>query len=234
MAGPPPADPRPPLLLVCALGIERFALRGALRRAGASGSDPDVAVLSTGMGPRAATESVRGALRGQPRTTVLGTGFCAGLAPGILPGDVVVAAEVRDASEVNGGAAVPCPEAEALARALRARGLRVHVGPLASTDHVVRGKERAALHSTGAVAVDMESAAALSTALSVGNRTVAAARVVVDTPEHELARLGTLRTGITAYRHLRAAVPAFIDWHRIPAGTEPALTKHHPLSPEVS
>ena len=72
----------------------------------------------------------------------------------------------------------------------------------------------AALHSTGAVAVDMESAATLRTAVRHGVRPVAAVRVIVDAPEHELVRIGTVRGGISAFRVLRAVLPAFYDWHR--------------------
>jgi hypothetical protein len=43
---------------------------------------------------------------------------------------------------------------------------------------------------------------------------VTAVRVVVDTPEYELLRVATLRTGITAFRVLRSALPAFLEWHR--------------------
>ncbi|MGQ4412354.1 1-hydroxy-2-methyl-2-butenyl 4-diphosphate reductase, partial [[Kitasatospora] papulosa] len=80
--------------------------------------------------------------------------------------------------------------------------------------HVVRGAERAGLRAAGAVAVDMESAATLRTAVRTGPRPVAAVRVVVDAPEHELVRIGTVRGGISAFRVLRAVLPAFHEWHR--------------------
>jgi nucleoside phosphorylase len=238
MAGSTP--PYPPLLLVCALGIERMALRGGLRRAtgkAEKGAPPLAGVLRTGMGPRAAAEAVRAAMPLRAPTAVVATGFCAGLAPGMHPGDVVVAREVHDACGAIGGTTVACPEAERLSSVLRDHGLRVHLGTMASADHVVRGQERAVLHSDGAIAVDMEAAATLGTALEAGDpagRTVAAVRVVVDTPEHELVRIGTLRTGLLAFRTLRAAVPALLDWHRTSAGLPPAPTKHRPLSQEVS
>lgn len=38
--------------------------------------------------------------------------------------------------------------------------------------------------------------------------------VVVDAPEHELVRIGTVRGGISAFRVLRAVLPAFFEWHR--------------------
>jgi nucleoside phosphorylase len=99
-----------------------------------------------------------------------------------------------------------------LARAVPGR--TVHTGPLTGSDHVVRGHERSALLATGAIAVDMESAATLLGAVRPGPRPVAAVRVVVDAPEHELVRIGTFRGGISAFRVLRTVLPAFFEWHR--------------------
>jgi len=90
----------------------------------------------------------------------------------------------------------------------------VHTGPLTGSDHVVRGQERADLRATGAIAVDMESASTLLSAVRAEPRPVAAVRVVVDAPEHELVRIGTVRGGISAFRVLRAVLPAFYEWHR--------------------
>ncbi|WP_434599296.1 1-hydroxy-2-methyl-2-butenyl 4-diphosphate reductase [Streptomyces sp. A5-4] len=198
-----------PLLIACALGIERFALRGG-HRGGAPGP---VTVLRTGMGPRAAEAAVTRMLgSSQDRgTAVIAAGFCAGLAPGMHPGDLIVAEETRDfrgSTACTGHALL----AEALARAVPGR--TVHTGPLVGSDHVVRGAERADLRATGAIAVDMESAATLWSALRAGPRPVAAVRVVVDAPEHELVRIGTVRSGISAFRVLRAVLPAFHEWHR--------------------
>ncbi|MDF3302759.1 phosphorylase family protein [Streptomyces tropicalis] len=202
-------DGTAPLLIACALGIERLALRLGDARDAAG----PVTVLRTGMGPAAAERSVAGALSGPSRAgaAVLATGFCAGLAPGMHPGDLVVAEETRDPR-----GAVPCAGTdllvEELARTLPAR--TVHTGPLVGSGHVVRGPERAALAATGAVAVDMESAATLLAAVRAGARPVAAVRVVVDAPEHELVRIGTVRGGISAFRVLRSALPTFFEWHR--------------------
>ncbi|GAA3158843.1 MULTISPECIES: 1-hydroxy-2-methyl-2-butenyl 4-diphosphate reductase [Streptomyces] len=210
MTGGPPPEGEPPLLIACALGIERFALRGG----GRATTAPARVTLRTGMGPGAAERAMERALApGAPtaHSPVIASGFCAGLAPGMRPGDVVVAERTRDhrpdASEVicHGGP---------LAEALRSRGLRVHTGLLQGSDHVVRGAERAALHAAGAVAVDMESAATLRAARAAGDRPVAAVRVVVDAPEHELLRLATLRGGISAFRVLRSVLPVFFEWHR--------------------
>ena len=191
---------QPPLLVVCALRIERFALRRGTARI----AEP-VTVRRTGMGPKAADRAVRVALQDPALhgAAVLTTGFCAGLAPGMRPGDVVVSDDGY--------------ESAALAAALKAAGHTVHTGTLAESDHVVRGAERTALAASGAIAVDMESAAMRRAALAEGAQHVAAARVVVDTPEYELVRVGTLRTGIIAFRVLGDLVPAFLDWHRTTA-----------------
>ena len=198
-----------PLLIACALGIEHLALRTG-DRAGAGGP---VTVLRTGMGPKAAERSVARVLADPALASaaVLATGFCAGLAPGMHPGDLVVAEETRDPRST-----VACVATERLVKELARAvpGRTVHTGPLTGSDHVVRGPERADLLATGAIAVDMESAATLLSAVRTGPRPVAAVRVVVDAPEHELVRIGTVRGGISAFRVLRSVLPAFFEWHR--------------------
>ncbi|KAF4410683.1 MULTISPECIES: 1-hydroxy-2-methyl-2-butenyl 4-diphosphate reductase [Streptomyces] len=206
-----PGEPPDTLLLVCALGVEKLALRGGGRAHAPT-------VLRTGMGPRAVERVLPAALGTvTPNAAVVATGFCAGLAPGMRPGDLVVADETRvrpggpDRTPCTGTAAL----AAALAEAVRDRpGTTVHTGPVVGSDHLVRGAERALLHATGAVAADMESATVLRRAAAAGPRAVAAVRVVVDTPEHELVRVGTLSGGISAFRVLCAVPPALRRWHR--------------------
>ncbi|QGV77565.1 1-hydroxy-2-methyl-2-butenyl 4-diphosphate reductase [Streptomyces ficellus] len=211
---PGPAPAAPPLLIACALGIEQLALRSGRRRHAGVASGP-VTVLRTGMGPENAQRAVARALEGGELrgAAVVASGFCAGLEPGMHPGDLVVADETR-----GPGGSTPCTDTELLVKALERAvpGRTVHTGPLVGSDHVVRGQERSQLRGTGAVAVDMESAATLRSALSTGvrSRPVAAVRVVVDAPEHELVRIGTVRGGISAFRVLRSVLPAFFEWHR--------------------
>ncbi|WP_328666658.1 1-hydroxy-2-methyl-2-butenyl 4-diphosphate reductase [Streptomyces sp. NBC_00322] len=206
---PEPSGSAAPLLIACALGIEKLALRTGDR----SGARGPVTVLRSGMGPHSAERAVLEALGEEPLrdAAVVASGFCAGLAPGMHPGDLVVAEETRHAD----GSTI-CTDTELLVKAVTRAvpGHRVHTGPLTGSDHVVRGHERAELHAGGAIAVDMESAATLRSALSAGPRPVAAVRVVVDAPEHELVRIGTVRGGISAFRVLRAVLPAFFEWHR--------------------
>ncbi|NGO74871.1 1-hydroxy-2-methyl-2-butenyl 4-diphosphate reductase [Streptomyces sp. YC504] len=202
-------EPVPPLLIACALGIEKLALRSGDR----SGAAGPVTVLRTGMGPKAAERAVGRTLadRRLQGAAVIATGFCAGLAPGMHPGDLVVAEHTVDER-----GSTPCEGTELLVKELvkAVPGRTVHTGPLTGSAHVVRGHERAELLAKGSIAVDMESAATLHTARAGGSHPVAAVRVVVDAPEHELVRISTVRGGISAFRVLRSVLPAFYEWHR--------------------
>lgn len=124
--------PVAPLLVACALGIEQVALRSG------RGVPGPVRVLRTGMGPRAAEAAVARLLGpgGIPDAAVIASGFCAGLAPGMHPGDLVVAEETRDADGTT-----PCTGTGVLVAALARAvpGRTVHTGPLTGSDHVVRG-----------------------------------------------------------------------------------------------
>ncbi|MBC3841592.1 1-hydroxy-2-methyl-2-butenyl 4-diphosphate reductase [Streptacidiphilus sp. 4-A2] len=192
--------PPDPLLLACALGAERGALRPA-------GRMPGVRLLRTGMvrsGPDAPSAgNWRGGVR--PRAFLF-AGFGAAVGPGIRPGEIVVATQVRDTL----GEPVQLPGAGRLADALSHTGMTVRSGPLYTADRIVRGAERAALHADGVLCVDMETSAALRE-LPEGVP-AAAVRVIVDTPEQELLRPGTLVHGLRAWRILRAAAPVLAAW----------------------
>jgi len=170
-------------LTVCVpLAVERLALRGALpgcrvlgtgmgpRRAAAAAR---AAGLGSAVGSGVGTAASSGggtAVRG-----VLVAGVAGGLDPRVRPGDLVVATEIRAvdtrAAEIGvaeigaaelaaaGGAVIPVPSAPLLAGAIRRLGLRVHLGPVASTPTVVTAAARARLAATGALAVEMEAAA---------------------------------------------------------------------------
>jgi 4-hydroxy-3-methylbut-2-en-1-yl diphosphate reductase len=189
------------------LWVERAALRSA-------GAARGLRVRRTGMGPaRAARAAASLARDGGP---VLVAGVGGGLAAGLRAGDLVVASEVRDGS----GPPVPVPSAALLAGALRRLGLRVRVGPIHSSARVVAGPERGRLAATGALAVDMESAAL---AAGAGGHPFAVLRSIVDTPEHPLWRPGTLARGAVGLRALRRAVPALEQWSRATGAREVLL-----------
>ncbi|MFI0407001.1 hypothetical protein [Actinomadura sp. 3N508] len=134
-------------------------------------------------------------------------GFCGALDERLRPGDVLVADEIRGSGP--GAEPVPCASSRLLAEELIKDGLSVQVGPLVTTDHVVRGKERAIWAAQGARAADMESAVVAARA---GNRPVAAVRVVVDGPGHPLLHPGTLGRGLAARRILARTGPALERW----------------------
>ncbi|MEN3307453.1 MAG: 4-hydroxy-3-methylbut-2-en-yl diphosphate reductase [Micromonosporaceae bacterium] len=178
--------------------------RAALGRTGAR-------VVRTGMGPARAT---RAAAR-LGADAVLVAGVAGGLAPGLRAGDIVVASEVRSGDAPP----VAIPSAVLLAGALRRLGLRVHLGPVVSVDRVVDGPARRELAATGALAVDMESAA-----LSAG-RPAAVVRSIVDTTDHPLWRPGTVTRGVAGLRALRRAVPALELWARATGPREVLLAQ---------
>ncbi len=199
--------------VVCApLGIEWAAVRRALA---------PFTVQHTGMGPQRSAASAAALATDSPHP-VLVVGVAGALAPGIEPGDLVVADEVRR----DGAEPIPVPTAAPLATALRKLGLRVHVGPIVSSETVVDGAARDALAAGGALAVDMESAWLATAATderhsrrlgsddSAARRSEAFAvvRAIVDTPAFPLLRPGTALRGVAALRSLRAAAPALRDW----------------------
>jgi 4-hydroxy-3-methylbut-2-enyl diphosphate reductase len=133
-------------------------------------------------------------------------GFCGALEPGLRPGTVVVASEIRGPDGIR-----PLPSGGILVAALTRMGVPARLGPILSVDHIVKGAERAALAGTGAIAVDMESA---WMAPAANGHPLAVLRVVVDTADRDLRRrpLATAAGGLRAYRSLVRAAPALETW----------------------
>jgi 4-hydroxy-3-methylbut-2-enyl diphosphate reductase len=169
------------------LRVEQVALRRAA-----------TPVVRTGMGfqrSRAASRRLSGA--------VLVAGVGGGLVPEVRVGDVVVATEVRD-----GESTVACSSAPLLASALRRLGLTVHCGPVASSRTLATDSARGGLASTGAIAVDMESA----WLAPADGSPFAVVRAISDTVGSSLVRPGIVADGWTALRALSRAVPALDTW----------------------
>ncbi len=156
------------------------------------------------MGPRSAGE-VAGQLHAHPAGALAVAGVCGAIDPGLATGDVVVATELRDGSdsvrELRG--------ASLLAKALRAQGLRVALGPIHSAERVLGRAERERLRRDGAIAVDMESS---WLAGADGDRPLAVARVIVDTAERRLLDPRTVAAGARALAVLRRTAPALEAW----------------------
>jgi 4-hydroxy-3-methylbut-2-enyl diphosphate reductase len=186
------------LLVIAPMRLERAAVRRGL---------PEALVLRCGVGAARARATAPLAAR-MPADAVAVAGFCGAVRGGLCPGDVVVAGEVRGPEGVTRCASEP------IAAALAALGIeRVHVGPVASEDHLVHGVRRGVLAGEGVLAVDMESAWLVPAA---AGRPFAVLRVVVDTPAREIDRpLATLAGGLKAWRALRGAAPALALWARL-------------------
>ncbi len=187
-----------PAYVVCApMVVEARSLRAG-RRDGL----PAGVVRRTGVGRVRSERAARSAdLRDASAVAV--AGVAGGLRPDLLPGDVVVATEVRGA-----GPPVHCASAPLLASALRRAGLPVHSGPVVSTDHLVDGTERQQLADAGALAVDMESAWLLNGPA----RPTACVRVIADPATQPLLHPSTLGHVRTALRTLTAVAPVLGAW----------------------
>jgi 4-hydroxy-3-methylbut-2-enyl diphosphate reductase len=171
----------------------RFEARPLRRGAGRA------RVVVTGLGRRRAIDSARRLARagaGRHEMGLAVAGVAGGLRGDVAPGTVVVADEVRTAD--GSRPPVTLPGAAVLANSLRRHGLSVVVGPVVSSRRLVRGAARSELAATGAVAVDMETAWLLDAMRrpAADPRLFAVARVLIDTPTHELfspAIVGNLR-----------------------------------------
>ena len=179
--------------------VEQALIRSAARRAD---------VRKTGMGPRRSRTAAQALARAHG-DGLLVLGFCGGLDRESVPGEVVVAEEVRAAAdEPDAVAPVACDDAPALAGALAARGLAVRTGPIVSVSKIAVGERREELLAGGALAVDMESA---WLAAGAAGRPFAVVRVVLDSPSHELLRPGAAVSAVRASRALRRASAAVLQ-----------------------
>jgi 4-hydroxy-3-methylbut-2-enyl diphosphate reductase len=183
------------LLVLAPMRIERLAL----------GEPSGSAVMRTGMGPdRARIAAARALAHSAPALAVVG--LCAGIDPGLKAGDVLCAGELID----ENGARTAVPGSTLLVAALRRRGLRVHVGPLASSARILGPAERR-LREGDALAVDMESA---WLAAGAGSRPLAVVRVVADVAGRHLADPRMVIAGPRALHSLRRVSGALSEWAR--------------------
>jgi 4-hydroxy-3-methylbut-2-enyl diphosphate reductase len=181
------------LLVLAPMRIEQLAL----------GEPAGSSVMRTGMGPdRARIAAARALAHEAPALAV--AGLCAGVDPELRAGDVLCATELVD----EDGARTAAPGSSLLAAALRRRGLRVHVGPLASTTRILGPAERRG-RTGSALAVDMESA---WLAAGAAGRPLAVVRVVADAAGRSLADPRMAIAGPRALRSLRRVSGALSEW----------------------
>jgi 4-hydroxy-3-methylbut-2-enyl diphosphate reductase len=188
-------DTQPKLTIAAALSIEARALEKGLTGA------HDVRVVRVG-------QRARNAVRVLPRDddALIVAGVAGGVAPHVRAGDIVVATEVRGPE----GSIVRSPAAPLLAAAIRALGLgvRVHLGPIATTDRLALGSRRRVLAAEDVAAVDLES----SWLGTLANRPFAVVRVIVDDSETGLYHPATVTRGRAAIQLLSKIVPALEQW----------------------
>jgi 4-hydroxy-3-methylbut-2-en-1-yl diphosphate reductase len=183
------------LLVLAPMRVEARAIR-----AGA----PWSRIERIGMGPRRARAAAR-LTHTDGAGPALIAGVCGALDERLEPGDVVLASELRTDSRT-----IACPDPAILAGVLRRGGLRVHVGPIASSSGLVFGARRRDLARSGTLAVDMESAWLAGDAR---DRSVTTLRVVLDTPRYEFHRPARAAVATRrAFRALREACSLLEPW----------------------
>jgi 4-hydroxy-3-methylbut-2-enyl diphosphate reductase len=183
------------LLVLAPMRVEARAIR-----AGA----PWSRIERIGMGPRRARAAAR-LTHADDAGPALIAGVCGALDERLEPGDVILANELRVE-----GQAIACPDPSILAGVLRRGGLRVHVGPIASSSGLVFGARRRELARSGTLAVDMESAWLASDAR---DRSLTTLRVVLDTPHYEFHRPARAAVATRrAFRALREASALLESW----------------------
>jgi adenosylhomocysteine nucleosidase len=152
----------------------------------------EVAFVATGIGMRRARAIARQALSALPDTElVIGTGIVGALSGGLRPGDIVIADRAMkaraDSSHPEHVVSIDPATLEHCERALHAAGLESSTGAILTSLRVIpnAAAKRAAKQHSGAIAVDMESAAIAIESAARGIP-FAIVRTVVDSLEDEI------------------------------------------------
>ena len=160
------AEARPLWMALCSTSGAR-RLPGSVARTVLQ--DREVVLVTTGMGPEHAEAAARRLFDAVPGAVAISAGVSAGLDPLLRLGDLIVADQVsfhrRSANPVQ---IFSCDSGlkESAVNVILRSGYRYHSGPIVTMDQIVltaKEKRRLAAES-GALAVDMESAAIASAA----------------------------------------------------------------------
>ena len=201
----------------------------------ASRSWPEAPRVIVGGGTAAAAQRRAPNLLGQSPSALLSFGYCGGLASDLKPGDLVIATQAVDAS----GARFSCDPhlSGKIQNAAKDLGLRLHSGAVASPEKVAADplEKQRLMDSTGAIAVDLESAAVAQVAQGAG-LPFAVLRAVLDDAQTPLPGLavsaidessGKARTARILLGLLRdpGALPALIRLGRARAAAQASLRR---------
>ncbi len=185
MSGPAPHSRPPALLILTALAVEAAALGNSRLPATATPEAEQVRIVQCGVGCQAVLTAAH---RHLPGCAIVGSmGISGGLSPDLHPGTIVLADQVLGPRPGTGW---PCdPDlVDLLEELLRRRHIPCRRGPLLCVDAplLTPADKQAALGRTGALAVDMESAAA-ARAAHMGGLPFFSLRVICDPAGRRLA-----------------------------------------------
>jgi 4-hydroxy-3-methylbut-2-enyl diphosphate reductase len=178
------------LEVLAPLRIESFAYGGADTVIGA-GRD------------RARRAGSKLAARLDEQTAVALVGVAGALAPQLVPGDLIIANELRSTESAGSR---HLPGAALLSAEFRRARIAAHTGALVTSTKYVRGAQRDSLTLSGALAVDMESSWVMD---YLPNNPLAVVRSISDTTTR-----GPLRGGLRALGSLSAARGPLERWAR--------------------
>jgi 4-hydroxy-3-methylbut-2-enyl diphosphate reductase len=136
-------------------------------------------------------------------TAVALVGVAGGLAPQLVPGDLIIASELRSTESATSRT---LPGAALLGAEFLRSGVAVHTGPVVTSPKYVPAGEREALAASGALAVDMESSWVMD---YLPNNPLAVVRSISDTTTR-----GPVRGGLRALGSLSAARGPLERWAR--------------------
>jgi adenosylhomocysteine nucleosidase len=151
----------------------------------------DFAVVGHGIGHQRATETARRAFDSMPQAElVIGTGVVGALSRGLKPGDLVLSDRVlmiqADGQQAKSETAVSAAHLRAIRHSLASAGIAYSTGAILTSNRVFTvAEKRSAKESTGAIAVDMETAAIASEA-GVRGLPFVAIRAVLDEVDDEV------------------------------------------------
>jgi len=178
------------LQVIAPLRIESFAYGGADTVIGA-GQD------------RARRAGSKLAARLDERTAVALVGVAGALAPQLVPGDLIIASELRS---TESSASRNLPGAALLSAEFRRFKVAAHTGPLVTSSKYVSAGDRSILADSGALAVDMESSWVMD---YLPNNPLAVVRSISDT-----ATRGPVRGGLRALGSLSSTRGPLERWAR--------------------